>query len=89
MLRHNEILNPCKCGSKQKPLLDSDDMVPCWTVYCRDCKQDVHDPNWTLDGAVITWNDINKEDQIWKTIRYIEKEIESIPVEIIHKFESK
>jgi hypothetical protein len=59
MLIHNETLNPCKCGSKKKPDLDSDDMVPCWAVQCYDCKQFVHSQDWSMRGAVRKWNEEN------------------------------
>jgi hypothetical protein len=59
MLVHSEKLNPCKCGSKKKPDLDSDDMVPCWAVRCYDCRQLVHDKDWTMSGAVEAWNNAN------------------------------
>ena len=54
-------LNPCKCGSKKHPNTDSDDMVPCWMVYCSDCKQKQHSEtsNWTYQGAVNKWNKEN------------------------------
>jgi hypothetical protein len=60
MFIHNQKLNPCKCGSKKEPNLDSDDYVPCWSVFCPDCKQNIHDDNWTMTGAVNEWNKINK-----------------------------
>lgn len=56
MLIHSEELNPCKCGSKKTPDLDSDDMVPCWGVRCYDCGQFQHGDKWTLSGAVKKWN---------------------------------
>ena len=56
MFIHSEKLNPCKCGSKKTPDLDSDDMLPCWSVFCCDCKQNQHDSNWTMEGAVKIWN---------------------------------
>lgn len=59
MMIHSEKLNPCKCGSKKTPDLDSDDMVPCWGVRCYDCGQFQHDKNWTMTGAVKTWNKEN------------------------------
>lgn len=59
MLIHSETLNPCKCGSKKKPDLDSDDMVPCWAVQCLDCGQLRHDKNWSMHGAVKIWNENN------------------------------
>jgi hypothetical protein len=59
MLIHSEKLNPCKCGSNNDPDLNSDDMVPCWAVYCYNCGQLQHDKNWTLRGAVKTWNEEN------------------------------
>lgn len=52
-------LNPCKCGSKKNPHLDSDDMVPTWAVTCYDCGQYQHGENWTLRGAITTWNKEN------------------------------
>ena len=61
MLVHSEKIkiNPCKCGSKKKPDIDSDDMVPCWAVQCYDCRQFVHDSNWTMSGAIREWNKAN------------------------------
>lgn len=56
MFIHSEKLNPCKCGSNKTPDLDSDDMVPCWSVQCFDCGQNVSHDNWTLNGAVAKWN---------------------------------
>jgi len=61
MFHHMEKLNPCKCGSKKNPDLDSDDMTPCWAVQCFDCKQFVHDSEWTCSGAVRKWNELNPE----------------------------
>ena len=54
-------LNPCKCGSKNHPDTDSDDMVPCWMAYCSDCKQKQHseDSNWSYWAAVNKWNKEN------------------------------
>ena len=59
MYQHSQKINSCKCGSKVTPKLDSDDMVPCWTIKCADCKQMQHDSNWTLAGAVNKWNEHN------------------------------
>ena len=59
-----ENINPCKCGSKNKPILDSDDFVPCWSIYCRDCKQDLHSENYSHDGAIIVWNKENPKTTI-------------------------
>lgn len=59
MLVHSRVLNPCKCGSKKKPNLDSDDMIPCWAVECFDCGQFQHATNWDIDGAVLVWNEKN------------------------------
>jgi hypothetical protein len=59
MLIHSQKLNPCKCGSKKQPDLDSDDMIPCWGVRCYDCGQFQHDYDWTMVGAVNTWNKQN------------------------------
>lgn len=59
MLHHSEKFNPCKCGSKETPNLDSDDMVPCWAVNCYHCGQFQNDKNWTFSGAVQTWNKEN------------------------------
>jgi hypothetical protein len=59
MLHHSEKLNPCKCGSKITPDLDSDDMVPCWAVNCYSCGQMQHGENWTMKGAVKKWNEEN------------------------------
>lgn len=63
MLIHSEKLNPCKCGSKKTPDLDSDDMVPCWAVQCYDCGQSQHGSNWTMHEAVDKWN---KENPVTK-----------------------
>jgi hypothetical protein len=54
-------LNPCKCGSKNQPDTDSDDMVPCWMAYCTDCKQRQHSETseWSYWGAVNKWNKEN------------------------------
>ncbi len=60
MFIHNQKLNPCKCGSKKQPLLDSDDFTPCWLVRCRDCGQVQNGIKWTLEGAVKKWNEENK-----------------------------
>lgn len=59
MFIHHEKLNPCKCGSKKKPDLDSDDMVPCWGVTCFDCGQFAHARDWSMRGAVEAWNKAN------------------------------
>lgn len=59
MLIHSEKLNPCKCGSKKQPDLDSDDMIPCWIVQCYSCGQKQHDKNFTYGGAVNKWNKEN------------------------------
>jgi hypothetical protein len=59
MLVHSEVINPCKCGTKQKPNLDSDDMVPCWAVQCYKCGQFQNASNWSMQGAVNTWNKAN------------------------------
>lgn len=59
MLVHSEKLNPCKCGSKKTPDLDSDDMVPSWAVTCYDCGQSQHGNNWTMRGAINKWNNEN------------------------------
>lgn len=59
MLHHSEKLNPCKCGSKTTPDLDSDDMVPCWAVTCYTCGQSQHGPNWRMGEAVVKWNKEN------------------------------
>ena len=56
MLIHSYTLNPCKCGSKKKPDLDSDDMIPSWAVTCYDCKQFQHGPKWKASEAVAKWN---------------------------------
>lgn len=37
------IINPCKCGSKYTPTLNSDDMIPSWFVKCYDCQQFQYD----------------------------------------------
>lgn len=63
MLIHSEKLNPCKCGSKKAPDLDSDDMFPSWAVQCYDCKKFVHDDNWTMAGAVKKWNLLNPKNK--------------------------
>jgi hypothetical protein len=54
-----EDVNPCKCGSKRKPHLDSDDMIPCWAVECFDCKQFQHAESWSMNGAIYVWNENN------------------------------
>jgi len=59
MFHHSEKLNPCKCGSKKRPDLDSDDLVPCWSVFCHDCKKNIHDQNYTMGGAIKKWNEEN------------------------------
>lgn len=56
---HSHKLNPCKCGSEKIPDLDSDDMFPCWMVHCYDCGQSQNGSQWTLKGAVDTWNKEN------------------------------
>lgn len=56
MFVHSEKLNPCKCGSKKTPDLDSDDVVPCWGVKCYDCGQFQNSSNWSMAGAVKVWN---------------------------------
>ena len=58
-LVHSEKINPCSCGSTNKPDLDSDDMIPCWAVQCYDCGQFQSSPNWSLQGAVEKWNSVN------------------------------
>lgn len=58
MFIHSEHLNPCKCGSKKKLILDSDDMLPCWAVECLDCKQFEYG-NWSFNGAIKAWNNAN------------------------------
>jgi hypothetical protein len=52
-------INPCKCGSKKKPDLDRLAVWTCWAVQCYDCKQFVHDSNWTMTGALKAWNNAN------------------------------
>lgn len=64
-LVHSEPLNPCKCGSKKQPDLDSDDMVPSWMVQCFDCGQKQHANNWNMVGAINKWN---KENPLVKNI---------------------
>lgn len=61
MFIHSEKLNPCRCGSKVKPDLDSDDMVPTWQVQCFSCGQSQHNDgwNWTMEGAIAKWNKEN------------------------------
>jgi len=56
-------MNPCKCGSKKEPNLDSDDMVPCWMVTCLDCGKSHHATygKWTAIKAVEEWNKNNPE----------------------------
>ncbi len=63
MLIHSEKLNPCKCGSKKVPILDSDDFVPCWDVSCQDCGQRQWRDDWSMVGAVRVWNEVNKIDE--------------------------
>lgn len=58
-LIHSQQLNPCTCGSKELPVLDSDDMVPSWNVACHDCGKYHHDEKWTFVGAVREWNKNN------------------------------
>lgn len=60
MFIHNFKLNPCKCGCKNVPDLDSDDMHPSWAVQCYACGQMQHDTRWTLKGAVEEWNKANQ-----------------------------
>tara|TARA_R110000796_G_scaffold146955_1_gene263681 strand:- start:1594 stop:1773 length:180 start_codon:yes stop_codon:yes gene_type:complete len=54
-------INPCKCGSKDAPEIDSDDMIPCWMVICLDCNQSQHSEatNWSYNGAINKWNKEN------------------------------
>jgi hypothetical protein len=54
-------INPCKCGSKNTPDLNSDDMIPCWMVKCLECKQSHHSESskWTRTGAIVKWNKEN------------------------------
>lgn len=59
MLVHSYKLNTCKCGSNKIPILDSDDMIPCWGVSCSDCNQFQHGKYWDADGAVEKWNKEN------------------------------
>jgi len=66
MFIHSEKLNPCKCGSKNTPVLDSDDtvldnddMASCWMVECYECGQIQYSDHWTLEGAVNKWNKEN------------------------------
>jgi len=59
MLIHSENLNPCKCGSKKTPDLDSDDFIPCWGVRCFDCGQFCHGDDWSMKKAVSVWNKEN------------------------------
>ena len=84
MLIHSEKLNPCKCGSSQKPVLDSDDMVPSWAVQCPVCKQFRHDKNWTIGGAVDKWN---KENPHMNTLREVGSALYNII--IIQKFKEQ
>ena len=58
-LIHSQKLNPCKCGSKKTPDLDSDDFIPTWAVQCFDCGQFQHSAGWTFGGAVDKWNEEN------------------------------
>ena len=60
MFVHNEVINPCVCGSSKTPDLDSDDMVPTWGVKCHECKQFHHDRDWSYDGAILEWNKHNQ-----------------------------
>lgn len=69
MFIHSEKLNPCKCGSKKTPDLDSDDMHPSWAVNCYDCGQFCHGPNWDLAGAVKDWNSKNPVNEEKATLR--------------------
>jgi hypothetical protein len=59
MFVHTLKINPCKCGSKKTPDLDSADMVPCWGINCYDCGQFQHGPNWKMNEAVNKWNEEN------------------------------
>lgn len=59
MFIHSEKLNQCKCGSKKRPDLDSDDMFPCWIVQYYGCGQKCHDDRFSFDGAIIKWNKEN------------------------------
>lgn len=54
-------INPCKCGSKKKPVADSDDMIPCWIITCIDCNQQQHseNSNWSYGNALKKWNKEN------------------------------
>jgi hypothetical protein len=82
MLVHSETLNPCKCGSKKKPDLDSDDMVPCWAVHCHDCHQMQYGQDWTFNGAVKKWN---AENPIKSDLKY---EITPYILEVITKMKT-
>ena len=54
-----KIINPCSCGSKKKPDFDSDDMIPSWAIQCFDCKQFIHNSNWSSYGLIEKWNKLN------------------------------
>jgi hypothetical protein len=59
MLIHNQTINPCKCGSKDIPVLDSDDMIPSWGVKCYDCQQFQYNDWNSAESAVGKWNKEN------------------------------
>jgi hypothetical protein len=66
MLIHNYTINPCKCGSKKIPVLDSDDMIPTWAVKCYECQQLQYNDWNSAASAVNKWNKENplNEDSI-------------------------
>lgn len=63
MLVHNKKLNQCSCGSEKMPDLDSDDMIPTWSVRCYNCGKFCHDENWSFEGAVRVWNKENNKSK--------------------------
>ncbi len=66
MLHHSYKINACKCGSEQMPVLDSDDMIPCWGVRCSDCNQFQHGKDWDSNGAVKKWNEENPSNSYFQ-----------------------
>jgi hypothetical protein len=53
--------NPCKCGTKEEPIADSDMMIPCWIIECPTCGQKQHSENshWSYANALSKWNKEN------------------------------
>lgn len=77
-------LNPCKCGATTPPTINSDDMVLCWLVECKNCKQKQHSETseWTYWNAINKWN---KENPIVnnETIYYLKDQTKENMVEWI------